>query len=129
MKSIIGGLVAAAFIGLIAYAAIGDGAASGSVPAAGSNVVMESGTQVISIRAKGGYSPLVTTAKAGVPTIIRFETSGTFDCSSAVRIPSLGINLNLPPAGRTDVPVGELAVGKLVGTCGMGMYRFEVVAS
>ena len=60
------------------------------------NVSMQDGKQVITIDAKGGYSPKITNAKAGVPTIIKLNTQGTFDCSSAISIPSLGYRNNLP---------------------------------
>src|SRR3989344_210395 len=49
------------------------------------NVSIIDGKQVIEIKAKGGYQPRVSFAKAGIPTIIRFDTEGTFDCSSSVR--------------------------------------------
>ena len=90
-------------------------------------VTVVEGKQIIQIRAKGGYTPLQSTAKAGLPTTIRFDTQGTFDCSSVVRIPSMGIARNLPPSGTTDIDVGSPIAGFLYGTCGMGMYPFEIV--
>ncbi len=84
------------------------------------------GKQVVEIRAKGGYTPRRSVAKAGVPTILRFNTKGTFDCSSSIRIPSLNISKNLPPSGVTDIDVGSAKIGMLQGTCGMGMYPFEI---
>ena len=96
----------------------------GASPA--SNVATVNGTQIITINAKGGYRPEDSTAKAGVPTILRFQTNGTFDCSSVIRIPSLGISKTLPSSGATDIAVGPLQPGMLQGTCGMGMYRFNV---
>jgi plastocyanin domain-containing protein len=90
------------------------------------NVSIVDGKQIIEITARGGYQPRNSVAKAGVPTIIRFETSGTFDCSSSIRIPSLNIFKSLPQTGSTDIDVGTQSVGKLVGSCGMGMYPFSV---
>ncbi|MBI4086735.1 cupredoxin domain-containing protein [Candidatus Kaiserbacteria bacterium] len=84
------------------------------------------GKQIIEIKAKGGYSPEKSVAKAGIPTVLRFETDGTFDCSSAVRIPSMGIERNLPPSGATDIELGNPALGTLEGSCSMGMYPFEI---
>lgn len=83
-------------------------------------------TQIIEITAKGGYTPRSSIAKANVPTILRINTNGTFDCSSSVRIPSLGIFQNLPQSGVTDINLGTNGAGKLYGTCGMGMYPFEI---
>ncbi len=93
---------------------------------AGQNVSVVDGKQIIEIDARGGYSPRRSTAKAGLPTILRFKTSGTFDCSSSIRIPSLNISKILPQTGTTDVEVGSQNIGKLQGSCGMGMYPFEI---
>ena len=90
------------------------------------NVTIIDGKQIIEISAKGGYQPRKSTAQAGIPTVIRFDTNGTFDCSSSVRIPSIGISKLLPQTGSTDVDVGTQKIATLQGTCGMGMYPFEV---
>ena len=82
--------------------------------------------QIIEITAKGGYTPRKSIAKAGIPTILRFNTRGTFDCSSSVRIPSMGIFRNLPQSGVTDIDLGSQKAGTLQGSCGMGMYPFEI---
>lgn len=90
------------------------------------NVSIVDGKQIVEISAKGGYHPRVSVAKAGIPTIIRFNTNGTFDCSSSVRIPSMNISKSLPQTGTTDIDIGSQEVATLQGTCGMGMYPFEV---
>lgn len=90
------------------------------------NVAIVNGKQIIEIHAKGGYQPRKTIAKAGIPTVVRFDTNGTFDCSSALRIPSMNISQILPASGVTDVELSEPKIGILYGTCGMGMYPFEI---
>lgn len=100
--------------------------APANVGGEGINVSIVDGKQIIEISAKGGYSPIRSTAKANIPTILRVRTSGTFDCSSAVRIPSMGISKNLPPSGTTDIDLGNPKVSVLDGTCGMGMYPFQI---
>ena len=90
------------------------------------NVTVVDGKQIITISAKGGYQPRKSVAKAGMPTIIRFDTNGTFDCSSSVRIPSMNISKILPQTGSTNIDIGMQQVANLQGTCGMGMYPFEV---
>jgi len=95
-------------------------------PAQGKNVTIENEKQIVEIRAKGGYLPRNSVAKAGVPTSLRFSTKGTFDCSSSVRIPSLDVDQLLPPSGVVDIPLGVQKPGTLRGTCGMGMYQFSV---
>ncbi|KND49249.1 MAG: hypothetical protein AB203_02540 [Parcubacteria bacterium C7867-008] len=91
------------------------------------NVSMEGEKQIIEIDAKGGYSPKLTTAKAGVPTVLRLKTNGTYDCSSAVTIPSIGFRKTLDATGVTEVEVpSNIAQGTLEGLCSMGMYNFSV---
>lgn len=101
------------------------GASSDSAVTA-NNVSIVDGKQIVEIRAKGGYQPRKSVAKAGIPTVIRFDTNGTFDCSASVRIPSLQISKILPQSGATDIDIGNSQPGKLTGTCGMGMYPFEI---
>ena len=101
---------------------------SGNAGTGGSgNVTVVDGKQIITISAKGGYSPRVTSAAAGLPTVIKMDTQGTFDCSSALIIPSLSYQKYLPPSGETliDVPPQQ-AGAKLQGLCSMGMYNFTV---
>lgn len=90
------------------------------------NVSVENSVQVIMLKAKGGYTPRQSVALAGVPTIIRFTTDGTFDCSLSVRIPSRNLSQFLPQTGTTDIDIGVQPAGLFRGSCGMGMYPFEV---
>ncbi|MBI2025226.1 hypothetical protein HYT04_00350 [Candidatus Kaiserbacteria bacterium] len=96
----------------------------GTVPTA----VIIDGKQIIDISAKGGYSPRMVAAKAGVPTILRVSTNGTFDCSASLVIPKLSYQKFLQPTGTEDVLISaEQARGALQGLCSMGMYNFQVV--
>jgi plastocyanin domain-containing protein len=91
------------------------------------NVEIVEGKQIITIRAKGGYSPKVSTAAADTPTLIRVETTGTFDCSAALVLPSINYQSNLNPSGTTDIEIGPQKAGtKFQGLCSMGMYNFVV---
>ncbi|MEK7101283.1 MAG: cupredoxin domain-containing protein [Patescibacteria group bacterium] len=116
---------------LIAVVIIGGAVALGqksdTTAQAVQNVSMEGEKQIIEIDAKGGYFPGLTTAKAGVPTVLRLKTNGTYDCSSAVAIPSIGFRKNLEATGVTEVEVpANVAQGTLEGMCSMGMYTFSV---
>jgi plastocyanin domain-containing protein len=91
-----------------------------------SNVTIENGRQIVSLNVRGGYNPRKSVAKANISTILRFSTNNTFDCSSSIRIPSMNINKILPQSGTTDIDLGVSKVGILSGTCGMGMYSFEI---
>lgn len=92
----------------------------------GDNIEMKDGKQIINIDVKGGYWPRKTVAKAGVPTVIRFKTNNTFDCSLSVRLPSEGVSKILSQTGSSEIEVGTSTVGQFFGTCGMGMYSFEI---
>jgi plastocyanin domain-containing protein len=84
-------------------------------------------SQVVEISAKGGYTPRMISAQAGVPTTIKVTTKGTFDCSSALTIPSIGYRANLPSSGVTDIEIPPQQVGStLKGICQMGMYSFAI---
>ncbi len=111
--------------GAFMFAKSGNNKTTGQVANA-NNVSIVDGKQIIEIHAKGGYQPQSSIAKAGIPTIIRFDTDGTFDCSSTIRIPSMNISKSLPQSGTTDIDIGSPQVATLNGTCGMGMYRFKV---
>lgn len=85
------------------------------------------GKQFIEIDAKGGYSPRITTAQADIPTIIKMNTRGTFDCSAALVIPSIGYRKNLPPSGTTEIELPPQKSGTTIqGLCAMGMYNFSI---
>lgn len=96
------------------------------VPAAEA-VSMVGGTQFIDMTARGGYFPRVVEAKAGIPTVLRMRTEGTFDCSSSLVIPKLSYQKFLPPTGVEEIAIpAEKAQGTLQGLCSMGMYSFQV---
>lgn len=122
MKStIISILVAAAIIGGALYFAKGSDVASTA------NVFMENGKQIVEITAGKDYSPHLTAAKAGIPTVIRMKTTGTFNCTSSLKVPSAGFQGMLPLSGTTDIAVPEQSAGTSVtGVCAMGMYNFAV---
>lgn len=85
------------------------------------------GKQIIEVTARGGYNPRDIVAKANVPTILRMKTSGTFDCSAAFVIPSLGVQKMLPQTGVTDIEIPSQTSGSnIAATCGMGMYRLNI---
>lgn len=85
------------------------------------------GGQVITISAKGGYSPRTIDAKAEIPIVLKLNTKGTFDCSAAFTIPSLGIRKMLPSNGVTEFELPPQKAGtELIGMCSMGMYSFRM---
>ncbi len=105
--------------------AIAESSQISSIPT--SNVFDENGIQIIEIAAKGGYSPYETTAKALLPTILRFVTDDTFDCSSSVIIPGLRLRKRLPLSGKTNIQLPTIPENTtLTVYCSMGMYYFNL---
>lgn len=91
------------------------------------NVEVRDGVQYVTIEAKGGYSPKVSTAKAGIPTKLIVKTDGTYDCSSSLVIRSVDYQKVLPQTGEEIIDVGTPEAGTpLQGTCSMGMYNFVI---
>lgn len=90
------------------------------------NVEVRDGVQYITIQAKGGYSPRVSSAQAEIPTKLIVKTNGTYDCSAALVIRSVGYQKILPATGEESIDLGTPQVGVLQGLCSMGMYNFTV---
>lgn len=91
------------------------------------NVEIKDGIQYVTVNAKGGYSPKISSAKAGVPTKLIVKTDGTYDCSASLVIRSLGFQKILAQTGEEVIDLGTPEAGKpLQGLCGMGMYNFVV---
>lgn len=92
-----------------------------------SNVEIKDGVQYVTIDAKAGYAPKVSTAKAGIPTKLIVKTNGTYDCSASLVIRSVGYQKILPQTGEETIDIGTPTAGQpLQGICGMGMYSFLV---
>ena len=123
MKStVLSVIVAAAIIGGALYFAT-----RSPEVASTDNVTIENGKQIVEIKAKGHYSPALTSAQANIPTTLRVQTDGTFDCTSILRVPSIGYQKNLPPSGTMDIELPPQTAGATVqGICSMGMYSFRV---
>ncbi len=100
---------------------------NGSVSEEKQNVEIKDGIQYVTVYAKGGYSPKVSTAQSGIPTKLIVKTDGTYDCSASLVIRALGIQKVLAQTGEEIIDVGIPEAGKpLQGLCGMGMYNFVV---
>jgi plastocyanin domain-containing protein len=105
---------------------IGSKTGSGGTASA-ENSQIKDGIQYITINAGGGYSPKLSSAKAGIPTKLIVKTNGAYDCSSSLAIHSIGFQKILPQTGETEIDIGTPKAGEpLRGVCGMGMYSFLV---
>ena len=90
------------------------------------NVEIRDGVQYVTINARGGYVPKVSSAQANIPTKLIVKTNGTYDCSASLVIRSIGYQKILPNTGEEMIDVGTPQTGTLQGLCGMGMYNFAV---
>ncbi len=91
------------------------------------NVEVKDGVQYVTIDAKGGYLPNVSSAKAGIPTKLIVKTNGTYDCSASLAIRSIGYQKILSQTGEETIDIGIPKAGEpLRGVCGMGMYSFLI---
>ena len=98
---------------------------SNSEPA--QNVEIKNGIQYITLNARGGYFPNVSSAKADIRTKLIMKTSGAYDCSASLVIRSIGFQKILPQTGETEIDLGKPEAGKSIqGVCGMGMYSFLI---
>jgi plastocyanin domain-containing protein len=112
-------------IGILVFSGPAKG---GSESATGvQNTEIKDGVQYVTIVAKAGYSPRVSTAKAGIPTKLIVKTNGTYDCSTALVIRSINYQKILPQTGEEIIDIGTPVAGTpLRGVCSMGMYNFLV---
>lgn len=90
------------------------------------NVEIKDGVQYVTINARGGYSPKLSSAQANIPTKLIVKTNGTYDCSLSLVIRSIGYQKILSQTGEEVIDLGTPQVGKLQGLCSMGMYNFIV---
>ncbi len=91
------------------------------------NIEIKEGVQYVTVKAKGGYFPKVSSAQAGIPTKLVVKTDGTYDCSASLVIRSLGFQKVLAQTGEEVINVGVPGAGeRLQGLCAMGMYNFVV---
>lgn len=90
------------------------------------NIEMRDGIQYVTINARGGYSPRISHAQANIPTKLIVKTNGTYDCSAALVIRSIGYQKILSQTGEEIIDLGSPQPGTLQGLCSMGMYNFVI---
>lgn len=112
-------------IGIMIYG--GEGNNNDTSTNSNQNIEIKGGVQYVTIYAKGGYLPRITSAQAGIPTKLIVKTNATYDCSAALVIRSIGYQKILPQTGEEVIDIGTSQPGtSLQGTCSMGMYNFTV---
>lgn len=94
------------------------------------NVEIRDGVQYVSITAKNGYSPRTSFVDPDIPTKLIVKTNRTYDCSASLIIRYINYEKTLNPTGEEIIDLGTLKKGeKIRGSCGMGMYYFEIRSS
>ena len=79
------------------------------------------------VRVRGGYSPAVVHARAGVPVRITFLREETASCSERVVFPAFGKSTMLPYGERVVVELPASPPGAYAFTCAMDMLHGTLV--
>ena len=85
-------------------------------------------TSVITLYAKNdGYEPRELIAPANQQVTLNIITQDTYSCSLAFVIPSLNVQLILPPSGTTSLDIPPQKPGTVIPfSCSMGMYTGKI---
>lgn len=124
-KILVSFLLTGFFIGIAL--SVGGKDTAGGTPEVGTVSVVD-GVQMVAMQAKGGYSPAKVKVQAGLPTVLKMESKGTYDCSASLQIPQLEYSAILPATGETEIQIPAQESGTVIqGLCGMGMYGFQLI--
>ena len=103
------------------------GSAAGGARTASANVTVAGGVQTVRMtQTTDGYVPADTVLYAGLPTRWVIEGTSRFNCSAALRVPDLGVKVDLVE-GVNTVQLPSLDAGTVHFTCVMGMYSGNLV--
>lgn len=95
----------------------------GTSVANNSNVRMENGVQITDISIfPTSYNPNYIQVRSNIPVKLNLTPTGGLGCTSAFRIPQLGISQTLVQNQTTAVEFTPTKPGKIAWTCSMGMY-------
>lgn len=81
------------------------------------------GVQEAVVEVKGGYSPAVIEAEAGLPLRLIFDRKEDGECSSHVVFSDFGVDLALPPFRTTTLTIHHDRPGEYGFACGMNMLH------
>ena len=76
---------------------------------------------------KNGFSPSSINVEEGFPVTLIFTRKDKQGCGNKVVFPSLGITKTLPVGKRVTVKITPDQTGSIAFTCGMGMYKGNIV--
>jgi YHS domain-containing protein/plastocyanin len=89
----------------------------------------QEGIQRATVVVDGGYSPASVAVKAGRPVQLTFVLKEAAGCGDVVYFPSLGLKRTLKTGQKTVVTFTPRQVGTVPFTCGMSMYRGQLVVT
>jgi YHS domain-containing protein len=85
------------------------------------------GTQKATIVIDGEYQPAQVSVRAGRPVQLTFVRKEKGGCGEVIQFPSLGVKRTLKPGQKSVVTFTPRKKGKLPFTCGMAMYKGELL--
>ncbi len=74
-----------------------------------------------------GFTPSQVTLPVGSPGKIRFTRKSDKTCATEVVFPELGLRKVLPLDQAVEIEIPTSAARTLSFTCGMGMYKSQIV--
>jgi len=86
------------------------------------------GIQEVTITVDGGYEPSRIVVQAGQPVRLNFHRLDPSSCLEQVLIPDFHIAADLPVNVVTSVEFTPKKPGNYIFTCGMNMFRGEIIA-
>lgn len=85
------------------------------------------GIQRATVVIDGAYSPAAVSVKSGRPVELTFIRKEAVGCGDVLQFPSLRLTRTLKAGQKTVVAFTPKKSGTIAFTCGMGMYRGQVV--
>jgi plastocyanin domain-containing protein len=127
VKSLVAALLAAVIIGGGVNAAFANPTAIGNAKNAAKKKAAKHPKTVRVTVNKNGFSPSTIEVEKGYPVTLIFRRADAKNCGNRVVFPSLNITRNLPVGKAVTVKFTPDKTGDISFTCGMGMYKGNIV--
>jgi Cu+-exporting ATPase len=96
-------------------------------PKGSTDAALAEGVQHVDVLVKGGYSPDVIRAVAGIPLRLTFDRQESGDCTSRVLFPDLRLSRSLPAFQKTVLEFTPTEAGEFGFACGMNMIHGRLI--
>ena len=115
-------------VGLVGFASAQCSCCSGAKkPATTMAAKLVKGVQKVTVVIDGGYTPSTVTAKVGKPIVLTFFRKEKSGCGNQVVFKTLGIKKEVETGHKVVVKITPKKAGLIAFTCGMGMYKGQIV--